>query len=40
MEGNADWPQTITAEGSLNGGGPTIKVQTVSGNISFKRANQ
>jgi DUF4097 and DUF4098 domain-containing protein YvlB len=39
MEGG-DWPQTITAEGSLNGGGPTIKVQTVSGNIWFRRANQ
>ena len=40
MESDVDWPQTITAEGNLNGGGPTIKVQTVSGNISFKRANQ
>src|ERR1041385_806396 len=40
MEGNSEWPQTITAEGNLNGGGPTIKVQTVNGNIWFKRANQ
>jgi len=40
MEGDSEWPQTITAEGNLNGGGPTIKVQTVSGNISFRRANQ
>jgi len=40
MEGNEEWPQTITAEGNLNGGGPTIKVQTVSGNIWFRRANQ
>ncbi len=35
-----EWPQTITAEGNLNGGGPTIKVQTVSGNIWFRRASQ
>jgi len=40
MESNTEWPQTITAEGNLNGGGPTIKVQTVSGNIWFRRANQ
>jgi hypothetical protein len=37
---DSEWPQTITAEGNLNGGGPTIKVQTVSGNIWFRRANQ
>ena len=37
---DADWPQTITAEGSLNGGGPTLKVQTTSGNIWFRRSNQ
>ncbi len=35
-----EWPQTITAEGNLNGGGPMIKVQTVSGNIWFRRATQ
>ena len=40
MDSNVDWPQTITAEGNLNGGGPIIKVQTVSGNIYFRRANQ
>jgi hypothetical protein len=34
---SGEWPQTITAEGSLNGGGPTLKVQTVSGNIWFRR---
>jgi len=39
MDGE-DWPQTITAEGSLNGGGPTLKVKTVSGNIWFRRASQ
>ncbi len=37
---DGEWPQTITAEGDLNGGGPTLKVQTVSGNIWFRRANQ
>jgi len=37
---DSEWPQTITAEGNLNGGGPTIKVQTVSGNIWFRRASQ
>jgi len=37
---DGEWPQMITAEGNLNGGGPTIKVQTVSGNIWFRRANQ
>jgi DUF4097 and DUF4098 domain-containing protein YvlB len=37
---DSEWPQTITAEGSLNGGGPTLKVQTVSGNIWFRRASQ
>lgn len=35
-----DWPQTVTADGNLNGGGPILKVQTVSGNIWFRRANQ
>jgi hypothetical protein len=37
---DSEWPQTITAEGNLNGGGPTLKVQTVSGNIWFRRASQ
>ncbi len=37
---NGDWPQTVTAEGNLNGGGPVLKVQTVSGNIWFRRASQ
>jgi hypothetical protein len=30
--------KTLTAEGSLNGGGPTLKVRTSSGNITFKHA--
>jgi hypothetical protein len=37
---NVDWPQTITAEGSLNGGGPLLKVRTTTGDIWFRRANQ
>jgi len=28
----------LTAEGKLNGGGPTLKVRTSSGNITFKHA--
>ena len=36
-----DWgPKTISAEGNLNGGGPELKVQTMTGDISFRRANQ
>ncbi len=30
-------PKTVTAEGSLNGGGPVLKVQTMTGDISFRR---
>ena len=33
-------PQTVTAEGQLNGGGPTLKVRTSSGNITFLRASR
>jgi hypothetical protein len=29
-------PKTVTAEGSLNGGGPLLKVSTTTGNISFR----
>jgi len=38
----ASWPgpQTVTAEGQLNGGGPVLKVRTSSGNISFLRASR
>jgi DUF4097 and DUF4098 domain-containing protein YvlB len=35
-----DWPQTMTAEGSLNGGGPLLKVRTATGDIWFRRAIQ
>jgi hypothetical protein len=39
-EGN-DWgPRNVYAEGALNGGGPVLKVSTVSGNIEFRRASQ
>jgi len=33
-------PQTVRAEGQLNGGGPVLKVRTNSGNISFLRASR
>ena len=32
------WAKTLTAEGKLNGGGPTVKVHTSSGDICFRRA--
>ena len=32
------WEKTYTAEGKLNGGGPTLKVHTSTGDINFKRA--
>jgi DUF4097 and DUF4098 domain-containing protein YvlB len=36
-----DWgPKTISAEGNVNGGGPELKVTTMTGDISFRRANQ
>jgi DUF4097 and DUF4098 domain-containing protein YvlB len=33
-------PQTVTADGQLNGGGPMLKVRTSSGNIAFLRASR
>jgi DUF4097 and DUF4098 domain-containing protein YvlB len=39
-EGGDYGPKTVTAEGSLNGGGPMLKVQTVTGNICFRRASR
>ncbi len=33
-------PKTITAEGSLNGGGPSLKLRTTTGNISILRAKE
>ncbi|MFZ3266390.1 MAG: hypothetical protein WA172_20465 [Terriglobales bacterium] len=39
-EGGTWGPKTVTAEGQLRGGGPLLKVQTSSGNISFLRASR
>src|ERR1700690_1334417 len=39
-EGGDYGPKTVTAEGSLNGGGPVLKVRTTTGDISFRRASQ
>jgi DUF4097 and DUF4098 domain-containing protein YvlB len=33
------WAKTLVAEGALNGGGPTLKVRTSTGDICFKRAS-
>lgn len=38
-EGEKYGPKTLTAEGTLNGGGPTLKVRTSTGDICFKRAS-
>jgi DUF4097 and DUF4098 domain-containing protein YvlB len=40
ISGGSDaWgPKTLTAEGKLNGGGPTLKVRTSSGDICFRHA--
>ena len=37
-EGGDYGPKTVTAEGNLNGGGPTLKVRTTTGDIRFRRA--
>jgi len=39
-EGGQWGPKSYTAEGHLNGGGPTLKVHTSTGDISFKRAGR
>ena len=39
-EGDKWGPRTLNAEGSLNGGGPVLKVRTTTGDICFRRANQ
>ena len=37
----SDWgPGNVYAEGNINGGGPMLKVRTVSGNIEFRRASR
>ncbi|HTZ98630.1 MAG TPA: hypothetical protein VMB18_19665 [Terriglobales bacterium] len=38
-EGGDYGPKTVTAEGNLNGGGPVLKVQTTTGDISFRRSH-
>jgi DUF4097 and DUF4098 domain-containing protein YvlB len=38
-EGGKWGPKTVTAEGSLNGGGPVLKVRTSAGNINFRRVS-
>ncbi len=38
-EGNQWGPRTLNAEGTLNGGGPVLKVRTTTGDICFKRGN-
>jgi DUF4097 and DUF4098 domain-containing protein YvlB len=37
-EGGQWGPKTYNAEGTLNGGGPVLKVHTSTGDIAFKRA--
>jgi len=39
-EGGDYGPKTFTAEGNLNGGGPVLRVQTTTGDISFRRASR
>jgi DUF4097 and DUF4098 domain-containing protein YvlB len=38
-EGGDYGPKTVTAEGSLNGGGPVLKVRTTTGDIYFRRSS-
>jgi DUF4097 and DUF4098 domain-containing protein YvlB len=39
VHSEGEWTsKTISAEGNLNGGGPTLKVRTTTGDISIKRA--
>lgn len=39
-EGGQWGPKTLTAEGSLNGGGPTLKVHTSTGDICIRKASR
>jgi len=39
-EGGQYGPKTLTAEGKLNGGGPVLKVQTMTGDICIRRVSQ
>jgi hypothetical protein len=38
-EGGDYGPKTVSAEGSLNGGGPVLKVRTTTGDICFRRSS-
>lgn len=38
-EGGQWGPQTITADGSLNGGGPMLKIRTTTGDIRIRRGS-
>jgi DUF4097 and DUF4098 domain-containing protein YvlB len=38
-EGGDYGPQTVSAEGSLNGGGPQLKIRTTTGDIYIRRVN-
>jgi hypothetical protein len=38
QEGSEWGPRNYYAEGALNGGGPVLRVRTMSGNIEFRRA--
>ena len=41
VQTEGEWgAQTSVAEGSLNGGGPLLKVHTATGNVWFRRASQ
>jgi DUF4097 and DUF4098 domain-containing protein YvlB len=39
-EGTQWEPKTLHADGSLNGGGPVLKVRTTTGDICFRKASQ
>ena len=38
-EGGDYGPKTVTAEGTLNGGGPVLKIRTTTGDICFHRSS-
>jgi len=38
-EGGSYGPQTITAEGKLNGGGPVMKIRTTTGDIAIRKTH-
>ena len=40
VRSEGDWVKAYSAEGKLNGGGPTLKVHTSTGDINFKRSSR